>query len=60
MSRPRGNKPVHLEVAGLVPLPPAMDEWERGFIEPVFARLFDVPKVTTTELKEVRDGERAR
>jgi hypothetical protein len=60
MPRPRPKKPVHLKVTGLAPLPPAMDEWERALIEPVFARLSDVPKVTTTEPREVRDGEGAR
>ena len=57
MPRPRIKKPVHLEVTGLAPLPPAIEEWERALIEPVFACLFDAPKVTTTEPKEVRDGE---
>lgn len=58
MPGPR-SKPVHLKVTGPAPLPPAIDEWERALIEPVLARLFDVPKATT-EAKEVRDGEDAR
>jgi hypothetical protein len=57
MPQPRPKKPAHLEVTGLAPLPPAMEEWERALIEPVFARLFDVPKATTAEPKEARDGE---
>ena len=60
MPRPRIKKPVHPKVTGLEPLPPATEEWERALIEPVLARLFDAPKVTTTEPKEVRDGEGAR
>jgi hypothetical protein len=60
MPRPRPKKLAHLEVTGIAPLPPAIEEWERALIEPVLARLFNAPKVTTTELKEVRDGEGAR
>jgi hypothetical protein len=60
MPRPRPKKPVHLEVTGLAPLPPAFEEWERAIVEPVFVRLFDVRKATTAEPKEVRDGEVAR
>jgi len=54
------KKPALLEVTGLAPLPPAIEEWERALIEPVLARLFDAPKVTITEPKEVRDGEDVR
>jgi hypothetical protein len=57
MPRPRPKKPVHLEVTGLAPLEPAMEEWERSLMEPVLARLFDTPQSATTEPKEVRDGE---
>lgn len=57
MPRPRPKKPVHLEVTGLAPLQPAIEEWERALIEPVLARLFEAPKATTTEPKEARDGE---
>lgn len=57
MPRPRIKKPVHLEVTGRAPLPIAIDEWERTLVEPLFARLFDTPKATATEPKEVRDGE---
>ena len=57
MPRPRSKKPAHLEVTGLAPLPPAIEEWERALIEPVLARLFDGPKMTTTEPKDARDGE---
>lgn len=57
MPRTRSKKPVHLEVTGLAPLPPAMEEWERALIEPVFARAFDVPKSATTDTREVCDGE---
>jgi hypothetical protein len=60
MPRPRIKKPAHLEVTGLAPLPPAIEGWERALIEPVLARLFEAPKVTTTEPREVRDGEGAR
>lgn len=60
MPAPRSKRPVHLKVTGPAPLPPAIDEWERALIEPALARLFDVPKATTTEPKEVRDGEDAR
>lgn len=60
MPRPRIKKPVHLEVSGLTLLAPRIEEWERALIEPVLARLFDAPKVTTTEPREVRDGEDAR
>ena len=60
MPRPRSKKPVHLEVTGLAPLPSTLDEWERALIEPVLARLFDTPKLTTADPKEVRDGEEAR
>lgn len=59
MPRTRTKKPVHLEVTGLSPLPPAMEEWERALIEPVLARAFDAPKAATAEPKEVRDGEDA-
>jgi hypothetical protein len=57
MPRPRIKKPVHLEVTGLAPLPPAIEEWERALIEPVLMRLFDAPRAPTTEPKEARDGE---
>lgn len=60
MPRTRTKKPVHLEVTGLTLRSPAMEGWERALTEPVLARLFDVPKATTTEPKEVRDGEDAR
>ena len=60
MPRTRPKKPVHLEVTGLAPLPPVMEEWERALIEPVLARLFDVRKAITAEPKEVCDGEEAR
>lgn len=60
MPQPRPKKPAPLEVTGLAPLPPALEEWERALIEPVLARLFDAPKVATTEPREVRDGEGAR
>lgn len=60
MPRTRTKKPVHLEVTGLPPLPPAMEEWERALIEPVLARAFDAPTLSTTATKEVRDGEDAR
>jgi len=56
MPRPRIKKPVHLEVTGLAPLPPAIEEWERTLIEPVLARLFDTPTAPATEPKEARDG----
>jgi len=56
MPRPRRKKPVHLEVTGLAPLPPAVEAWERALIEPVLSRLFDAPKATTTEPTEARDG----
>lgn len=57
MPGPRPKKPVHLEVTGLAPLPPRIEEWERALIEPVLARVFDTPRAPTTEPKEVRDGE---
>lgn len=57
MRRPRIKKPVLLEVTGAAPLPHAIEEWERAVIEPVLARLFEAPKVTTSEPKEARDGE---
>ena len=57
MPGPRPKKPVHLEVSGLTPLPPAIDESERALVEPVLSRIFDRPKAPTTEPKEVRDGE---
>ncbi len=60
MPRPRTKKSAHLEVTGLAPVPPQIHEWERALIEPVLARLFDAPEVTTTEPKEARDGEGAR
>jgi hypothetical protein len=60
MPRSRIKKPALLEVTGPAPLPPAIEEWERALIEPVLARLFEVPKVITTEPKEVRNGEGAR
>ena len=56
MRRPRSKKPVHLEVTGLAPLPPAIDEWERSLIEPVLARPFDAPRPSSTDDKEARDG----
>lgn len=56
MPRPRPKKPVHLEVTGLAPLPPAIEEWERALVEPVLARLFDKPTATAIEPKEARDG----
>ena len=59
MPRPRSKKTVQLEVTGLVPLPPAIDEWERALIEPVLFRLFEVPHATTTEPKEAHHGEDA-
>lgn len=61
MPRRRIKKRAPIEVTGLAPLPPAFEEWERALIEPVLARLYDTPKVTTTdEPEEVRDGEDAR
>ncbi|MBC7172884.1 MAG: hypothetical protein H5U40_10670 [Polyangiaceae bacterium] len=57
MPRPRSKKPVHLEVTGLAPLPLASEEWERSLIAPVLARLFDAPRPSTNDDKEVRDGE---
>lgn len=60
MPRTRSKKPIHLEVTGLAPLPPVMEEWERALIEPVLTRAFDAPKSSTTDAKEVRDGEDAR
>ncbi|MBX3213683.1 MAG: hypothetical protein KF850_16715 [Labilithrix sp.] len=61
MPRTRSKKPVHLEVTGLAPLPPVMEEWERALIEPVLARAFDVPPSSAVDSKkEVRDGEDAR
>ena len=59
MPRPR-KKPVHLEVSGLAPFPPALEEWERVLVEPVLARLFDASKPSTADTKEVHDGEEAR
>lgn len=56
MPRPRIKKSANLEVIGLVPLPPTLDEWERALIEPVLARLVDAPRAPTTEPKEARDG----
>jgi hypothetical protein len=60
MPRPRSKKPVHLEVTGLAPLPPEMEEWERALIEPVLTRLFETPKPSGSDAKEVRHGEEAR
>jgi hypothetical protein len=60
MPKPHLKQPASLEVTCLPPLPPALEEWERAIIEPVLGRLFDAPKATTTEPKEVRDGEDAR
>ncbi|MCB9616671.1 MAG: hypothetical protein H6722_29905 [Sandaracinus sp.] len=57
MPRPHRKEPARLKVTGPAPLPPAIEEWERALIEPLLARLFDAPKATTTEPKEVRDGE---
>lgn len=59
MPRTRTKKPVHLEVTGLAPLPPAIEGWERALIEPVLARAFDAPTPSTRDAKEVRDGEDA-
>ncbi len=56
MPKPRRKKPVHLQVTGLAPLPPAIDEWERALIEPVLARVFDTSRAPTTEPEEARDG----
>jgi hypothetical protein len=39
MPRPRIKEPVHLEVTGLAPLPPAIEEWEHALIQPVLTRL---------------------
>jgi hypothetical protein len=33
-----------------------IDDWESALIEPVLARLFDAPKVATTDPNETRDG----
>jgi hypothetical protein len=60
MPRPRIKKPLHLEVTGPTPLPPAIEEWERALIEPVLARLFESPKQPPNDVKEERDGEDAR
>jgi len=57
MPRPGIKKPVHLEVAGLAPLPPTIEERERALVDPALARLLDAPKATTAEPKEARDGE---
>lgn len=56
MPRSRTWKPILFEVTGLSSLPPAMEEWERTQIEPLLARLFDVPNSTTNNPKELRDG----
>jgi hypothetical protein len=60
MPRTRSKKPLHLEVTGLEPLPPTLEEWERSFIEPVLARLFEESRQPTADAKEARDGEEAR
>lgn len=57
MPRTRSKKPVHLQVSGIGPLPPATELWERALIEPALARLFETPKPTTADTKEARDGE---
>ncbi len=49
--------PIHLEVTGLAPLPSTIDEWERALIGPVLDRLFEAPKPSAVDTKEVRDGE---
>lgn len=56
MPRPLPKKPAHLEVTGLAPLPPAIEEWEHALVEPVLARLFDTPTATATGPKEARGG----
>lgn len=56
MPRRRPKQPAHLEVTGLAPLPPALEEWERALVEPVLARLLDTPTATPTGPKEARDG----
>jgi hypothetical protein len=33
MPRPRSKKPVRLQVTGLAPLRPAIEEWERALID---------------------------
>jgi len=59
MPRTRNKKPLHLEVTGLAPLPPALEEWERSVIEPALDRIFETPTWSSTN-KEVRDGEEER
>jgi hypothetical protein len=59
MTSPHSKKPVHLEVTGLAPFPPTLEEWERALIEPVLGRLFETPKLSTTDPKEARDSEAA-
>jgi transposase len=38
------RKPIHLEVTGLAPFPPTIEEWEFALLEPVLSRLFDEPQ----------------
>lgn len=60
MPKPRTKKPpLQLAVSGLAPLLASLslDEWERGLIEPVLARLFDATNRSAVDTKEVRDGE---
>lgn len=56
MPRTRIRKPFHLEVTGLPPLPPTLDEWELALIAPVLARLFAEATQPNVTAKEVRDG----
>ena len=59
MPRTRNRKPLDLEVTGLAPLPPTLEEWERSVIEPALERIFETPTRSATD-KEERDGEEAR
>lgn len=44
MPEPRAKTPpMHLDVTGLTPLRPQLDDWERALIEPVLVRLFESP-----------------
>ena len=53
MPRTRNKKPLHLEVTGLAPLAPTLEEWERSVIEPALDRLFEAPTQVASSFRRV-------
>lgn len=54
MPRRRTRKPAQLEVTELDPVADPPEEWKRALVEPVFHRLFNGPKPSTSSVEPTR------